>query len=547
MRNKFVNKLDFLASPINKMGCDWNKVKAVLDLQLTLDARRKSTASRKKGKPERGIFQMMALMYGISGVFTALIVSSIPDSYVRVSLGFFFIFLMAALIMITDYSAIILDKEGQFILQTKPIDQKSLHMAKLLHIFIYMGFMTLVLGLPLLVLEGFLDGLPGIFTCLLAYIGMDLITVVFTAFLYAGLLRLFSGEKLRDMIQYMQVGVTILMMLSYQIFNQGIELRGASAHLSPAWWHLLLPSQWYASWMTTETGSLPILLKVLGFILPTALILLYLKMLAPRFDSMLTRLDENKEKLNNKKLEQSMKRQRLIAKIFTKNAEEFAGFVMGYRLLKRERKIQLIVIPQLALGIIFPIIIMMPMLLRGESIEKLQTVPLYYALYMTGFMVLPLGIYGMKSEYFQAAWIFNALPIQHPNLMKRGLMKSFFVRYQLPVFMVPTMIFIGFYGVSALDEIVSIFCLLCFFVRLNHRGFGVAFPFSEDIAAIQDNRTKLLRMVFLNMAAITIIGLIHAAVNYVLHASWIFLLFSIGLAIYAWETDRFLKKTQRES
>ncbi len=545
MNNRFVDRLDFLASPMEKMGCDWNKVKAVLNLQLTLDARRKSTGNKKKGKKEHGIFQTMALMYGISGVFTALIVSSIPDSYVRVSLGFFFIFLMAALIMITDYSAIILDKQGQFILQTKPIDQKSLHMAKLLHIFVYMGFMTLVLGLPLLLLEGYHDGIQGVLACLLAYIGMDLITVVFTAFLYAGLLRVFSGEKLRDMIQYLQVGVTIIMMLSYQVFNQGIELRGATAHLSPAWWHLLLPSQWYASWMTTESGTLPILLKVTGFILPIGMILLYLKVLAPRFDSMLSRLDDNKEKLDSKKLEKSMNRQRLIAKVFTRNAEESAGFLMGYRLLKRERKIQLIVIPQLALGIIFPILIMMPILMRGTSLEQLQAMPLYYALYMTGFMILPLGIYGMKSEYFHAAWIFNALPIQSPNQMKRGLMKSFFVRYQLPVFIVPTLVFIGIYGLNALDEIASIFFLLCFFVRLNHRGFGSKFPFSEDIAAIQDNRSKLLRMVFLNMATITVIGLLHAAVNLILHASWIFLLFSLSIAVYAWETDRFLKKEQR--
>ncbi|BES66183.1 hypothetical protein SANA_26220 [Gottschalkiaceae bacterium SANA] len=547
MRNTFVNKLDFLASPVAKMGCDWEKVKAVLDLQLTLDARRKSTASKKKGKREHGIFQMMALMYGISGVFTALIVSSIPDSYVRVSLGFFFIFLMAALIMITDYSAIILDKQGQFILQTKPIDQKSLHLAKLLHISVYMGFMTLVLGLPLLLLEGYYDGWQGVLICLLAYLGMDLITVVFTAFLYAGLLRLFSGEKLRDMIQYLQVGVTIIMMLSYQVFNQGIELKGASAHLSPAWWHLLLPSQWYASWMTTESGALPILLKSAGILLPIGMILLYMKILAPRFDSMLSRLDENKEKIDSKKLDHSMNRQRLVAKLFTRHSEESAGFIMGSRLLKRERKIQLIVIPQLALGIIFPLLIIMPTLMRGTSLSELRELPLYYALYMTGFMVLPLGIYGMKSEYFQAAWIFNALPIQSPNQMKRGLMKSFFVRYQLPVFIVPTLIFIGLYGLSALDEIVSIFFLLCFFVRLNHRSFGEAFPFSEDIAAIQDNKNKLLRMIFLNMAAIIVIGLLHAAVNFLLHASWVFLLFSMVLAIYAWETDRFLKKVQRES
>jgi hypothetical protein len=297
--------------------------------------------------------------------------------------------------------------------------------------------------------------------------------------------------------------------------------------------------------MTTESSTLLILLKASGFILPIGMILLYLKILAPRFDSMLSRFDENKEKIDSKKLEKSMKKQRLLAMAFTRSSEESAGFLMGFRLLKRERKIQLIVIPQLAMGLVLPIIMLMPILIRGASLSQIKEYPLYYSLFMTGLMILPIGIYGMKSEYFQAAWIFHALPIQNPNQMKRGLMKSFFVRYQLPVFMVPTLVLLGLYGLNAFAEIGSIFFLLCFFVRLNHRGFGTEFPFSEDIAAIQDNRSKLLRMVFLNMGILIVIGILHAAINYFLHASWIFLLFSMGLAVYAWETDRFLKKVQR--
>ena len=547
MKKRFADRLDFLSAPLEKMGCDWEKTKAVLDLQLILDARRKSTSSKKKGKREYGIFQMMALMYGITGAFTALIVLPISDSYVRVSLGFFFIFLMSGLIMITDYSAIILDRQGQLILQTKPIDQISLNIAKILHIFTYMGFMTLVLGLPLLIVEGFRDGLSGIFTCLLAYIGMDLVTVVFTAFLYAGLLRLFSGEKLRDMIQILQVGMTIIMVLSYQVFSRGIELQDTLARLTPEWWHLLLPSQWYASWMTAGNSSLVWALRGTGLIMPIVLILVYLKVLAPRFDSMLSRFDENKEELDLKKLTKTMKRQRSIAKLVTSTTEESAGFLFGYRLLKRERKVQLIVIPQLALGIIFPVLFLAPMILRGMSVAELREIPMYYSLYMSGFMVVPMGLYGMKSEYFQASWIFNALPVQDPKKMKRGLMKSFFIRYQLPVFLIPTLMLLGFYGFRYFPEIISIFFLLCLFARLSHRGFGTEYPFSEDVAAVQENKSKLLGMMMLNMAMIIIIGLLHGVIVHLLHAAWILLPFSIGLAIYAWETDRFLKKIQRES
>lgn len=545
MKKRFVDRLDFLEKPLSKMGCDWGKVKAILDLQLTLDARRKMAANRKKGKPESGIFKQMTLMYGISGVFTALIVSGIPDSYVRVSLGFFFIFLMSALIMITDYSAIILDRQNQLILQTKPVDQKSLHLAKLLHIFVYMGFMTLVLGLPLLLLEAYYDGIQGVLICLLAYVGMDLLTVVFTAFLYAVLLRLFSGEKLRDMIQVLQVGVTIIMMISYQVFNQGIELQGATARLTPAWWHLLLPSQWYASWMAAGSEILVAVLRGAGFILPALLILLYGKRLAPRFDAMLARLDEEKNETNTGKLIRTMNKQKVLGQCFTRSSEEKAGFLLGLRLLKRERKIHLIVIPQLVLGLIFPLLILIPMLIQGESLAEIRDFPFYYFLYMTGFMVLPLSFYAMKSEFHKAAWIFDSLPVEDPNRLKRGMLKSFFVHYQLPVLLVPTLFLIGLYGIGKAPDILSIFFLLCFFARWNHRGYGSEFPFSEDLAAIQESRSKLLAMVFINMGMVLVIGLLHAAISYWLHASWLLLLMSLALAVFAWETDRLLKKNQR--
>ena len=544
MNNPLTDRLDFLSGPVEKLGCDWNKVKAVLDLQLTLDARRKTT-SRKKNAKERGIFQTMAMMYGISGLFTALIVLSVPDSYVRVSLGFFFVFLMSALIMITDFSAIILDHQGQLILQTKPIDQKSLHVAKLLHIFVYMSFMTLILGLPLMALVIWRDGLQGALICLLAYLGMDLITVSFTAFLYALLLRMFSGEKLRDMIQTLQVGVMIIMVLSYQVFNQGIELVGATARLSPAWWHLILPSQWYASWMAAGSTPVLIALRTAGLVLPLILLVAYLKLLAPRFDSMLYRFDENKETMDLKKLERSMKLQKFLASLFTRSTEERSGFLFGFRLLKRERKVQLIVIPQLALGVIFPLIFLIPALIRGTSLEEIRSMPFYYSLLMSGFMVVPMGLYGMKSEYYQAAWIFDTLPVQDPCKLKRGMMKSFFIRYQLPVLLVPTLILSGVYGWRSMPEIFSIFFLLCFFARLNHRSFGTDYPFSEDVAAIQENRARMTGMLFMNLGFLLLIGAAHSVLILYFHAVWLVLPVSLALAVLAWESNGFLKKEQR--
>jgi hypothetical protein len=164
---------------------------------------------------------------------------------------------------------------------------------------------------------------------------------------------------------------------------------------------------------------------------------------------------------------------------------------------------------------------------------------------MSGFMVLPMGLYTMKSEYFQAAWLFDALPIKNPALMKRGLMKSFFVRYQLPVLLIPTAILIFVYGTGRLAEILTIFFLLCAFARLNHRGLGTAYPFSEDVAAIQESRSRTMKMVFLNMGLLILMGLVQGLVTHMLNAIWFLLPLSAALAVLSWETDRLLKRAQR--
>ncbi|GAY74898.1 conserved protein [Sporolactobacillus inulinus] len=70
------------------------------------------------------------------------------DYLFKTSLIFAIILFMVMTAMIADFSSVLLDTRDQAILWTKPIDARTLHAAKTVHLCIYLILLTGALGLP---------------------------------------------------------------------------------------------------------------------------------------------------------------------------------------------------------------------------------------------------------------------------------------------------------------------------------------------------------------------------------------------------------------
>ena len=106
-------------------------------------------------------------------------------------------------------SSVMLDIRDRVILLSRPVDARTAGAVKLVHIFIYLSTIaaasTLLPIIAVTVSKGWLGGL--VFLCeIILMMGMIL---SMTAGVYAFVMRFWDGEKLKDMITYVQIALAI--------------------------------------------------------------------------------------------------------------------------------------------------------------------------------------------------------------------------------------------------------------------------------------------------------------------------------------------------
>src|SRR5699024_92681 len=74
-----------------------------------------------------------------------------------------------------------------------------------------------------------------------------LFILALTALVYIIVLQFFSGEQLKDMINYIQILLSISIVIGYQIVIRSFEFIGFEFMYEFAWWHVLLPPFWFAA------------------------------------------------------------------------------------------------------------------------------------------------------------------------------------------------------------------------------------------------------------------------------------------------------------
>jgi len=119
-------------------------------------------------------------------------------------------FFMTTMYLISDFSFVLLDTKDKNILLTKPINSKSVSMSKVLHILIYMFRLNLFLAGPSLITIVKINGVIAIPMFILEVLLMDLLIFLLTVFIYLAVLKFFDGELLRNIINFIQIVLTIL-------------------------------------------------------------------------------------------------------------------------------------------------------------------------------------------------------------------------------------------------------------------------------------------------------------------------------------------------
>lgn len=161
MNDFFVLKLlDRLQGGFKRIGVDYGMLRNILQVKLTMDGRRTPTvfagSQNNKQETEGSPFRVQ-WFYLLIGLMMIFIVIPKGNYILMMSMLFSVVMFMIMTTLISDFSSVMLDLRDKNILFSKPVNRRTLSMAKSLHILIYLLTVTLTFTGPSLIASIFIQ------------------------------------------------------------------------------------------------------------------------------------------------------------------------------------------------------------------------------------------------------------------------------------------------------------------------------------------------------------------------------------------------------
>lgn len=525
---KLLKFLDKFKGLYTRVGVDYEKMRIILKIKLTLDRRRTSTimgSSNKKDEESENSFVYALIMYGIIGAFIGIIILSSSNAMFSFSIAFGMFMFFVLTSFISDFSNVLLDVRDKNVIGTKGVNNKTIAAAKVTHICYYIFLISLALSW-LSIIGMFRFGILTGILFLGELIVADILMIVITALIYLFILRFFNGEKVKDIINFVQIALTIVMTIGYQFLGRMFNVFDLNIVYKSRIWNLLLPPMWFAAPLYAVNGGeinkIIIMLITLAFIVPIIAIILYLKNIS-KFEDSLSKLNS----VRNNEKEKSKGVFYRFGRWTCRNNEEKAAYNLSVSVMKREREFKLKAYPNLGFIIIFPILFIF---IFTNNYEGIESIPLSMSLNIYWFILMIPSIL-MTLQYsndYKAAWIYESVFIKDTANIYRGAYKALIVNLLLPLYLVESVIFTVIFGIQVLGILIIVFIFLLIFIVAQHLLGKLRLPFTTK-AGVVDNGSNLLNI----LLGMILVG-VAATINYFLLSNIIaMIVYGIALLIVA--------------
>jgi len=501
-----------LIRPFRKLlewaGVNYQQFEVILGAKLTMD-NRKMLGNNSQKKTLKNAMLMQVFIYGIIGGFMSMMLMKGSSAlFFFTTIFFSFIMIMVIMGLISEFNTILFDTRDNSILLPRPITPRTLLFVRVMHIMIYLMLISLSLSIIPLITFASMFGLASMLLLLIDVILITLFSVFLTNIIYLLLMKFTTGEKLKDIITYSQIVMTIIFMGAYQFMPRLAENQSLiSSFNSVQWWMYLIPPFWMSASITPiVNGGFSI--QSSGFLLlsvamPLIGLWLVSSVLAKNFNQSLSALDQGDTKSDKKKGKaETSSLVNFLSRICSYTTEERVSFTTIWRIANRDRKFKQAVYP--ALGYVF-IMIFIVFMNFHISLSEIDKTKYFLILIYAPTFILNVLIYTIRySENFKASWIYQTIPVQHPGQIISGAFKAIFTQLFLPVFIVVNIATFYFWGFSIIVDVVYGFLSIVLMAYLMLLTQPPAFPFSEERSAEQSGRNviKSLLMFFMMGAMI---------------------------------------------
>lgn len=530
--------LDRFRGLFEKAGVDYAVMRDILQVKLMMDARRvpsfmnknssRKSADRQETKDSNNFLGSLWI-YGIFGAFSTPFILLGENYIFQMSLLFGIFMFMTLTALISDFSSVLLDIRDRNILGTKPVSRKTISMAKTVHVFIYMVFLTGAIGIIPLIVGLVKHGVLFSLIFLLALILMDLLVVVLTATLYLAVLRFFDGEKLKDMINYVQIGFTIAITIGYQLLIRLFDIVNLDVVFQPKWWQIFVVPVWFGApfevLLQGNRDPFYVGFTLLAIIVPVLAILVYIKLM-PSLERNLQKLADPGERSN--KGDRGWKR--FISGLLPVGPQEKAFFRFAWTMIGNERDFKLKVYPSLGFSLIFPFIFIFAQL-KEIGFKGLPGTKLYLFIYFCALLVPTIIMMLRYSGKHKAAWIYHTVPIAERSAIHRGTIMAALIRLVLPIYVLESIIFALLFGVVIIPDLIVFGFAIMLYSVISFAFLSKALPFSQPFEAAQ--QSEGLRIIPL-MLLLAVFGVIHLAATFVNYGVYIYLVILIIVNMITW-------------
>lgn len=525
--------LDLFRSLFEAFGVEYEKMRLIVSMKLTLDKRKNNSSENKNS------LMQSVILYLVIGLVASRIIVMPIDIMTKMTVLFALIFVMLLTCFITDFSSVILDTYDRHIIGITDIKDITLNMAKIVHIIIYISIISLSISAfsILMILMAYNIGFCLLF--ILCMILMDFLLIMMTSVIYYLLIKIFKGEKLKDVLNLFQIFMILVFSIIYYFITSSLSDIQINYTFSIKAYDLFIPFMWFASLFCVifygKIQTLYIIMAILGIIVPILSILIYIK-LTPAFERNLDKLEQVSYNEKDSKSKKSFVSK--LANKICKNNEEKSFFEFIYTNLSRDREFKTRVYPTLASGIIMPLVLLIVTYDRSMSImeylKSLSTTNNFLNIYLAVILLQNCILLLKYSKEYEASFIYDVLPISKKKNIYSAEFKVIIIKLFVPVFIIIGIPYLILFKSKFIVHLLIAFVSTIFISMGTFRANDKSLPFSEDYAvtANTSNFLNIIKSIGFVGAAVLLHYLIILKAPYIFSVAYLILLILIMKIIW---------------
>lgn len=496
-----------------RQGIDIYQMYTIVETKMTMDKRRVYMSWRQSSQSENTNHLAMVLGgYLLFGAVVAIIIFVVPSFISAMILMHAYVIFMMCMTLIGDFTAILLDTTDSQIILPKPVNGRTLFMARQVHIALYLLQFTIALGLlPVIAISlkfSILAGIASVLTIVLCV----LLAIATTYCIYLLFLRFSSQEKIREWINWLQIIMTILFVTGYQIMMRLSDMVEYSNGLQLHWYSYLLPPVWMAialeSVYTLRVDRVHVVMIILALTIPLLFYWLLNKYLAPVFAAKLSLLNAgiqaDQKPIGSGGSKKSISN--VLSAWFTSSPVSKAAFELVWKITGRDKSFKLQFYPLFGYTVVFLLVFVLSGTAKGGvSFNEISTSMKYlWFIYFPIVMISSAIILVSMNENFAASWIYYAAPVKKPGELILGSLHALFVKYFLPLYAMLFAVCLYIWKQDIIDDFIFGLTNTYLFVLIASIILEKHLPFSQQPSTTKQAGRTIMVLIQMIVAGIMV-------------------------------------------